>query len=66
LEQEALILVFRVPQSVQKVKSINSHKALGVLEQHFNESFKQETLPKTVTQFYLISQYTGKLFKKKP
>ena len=35
LEHEVLILVSRVPQSVQKVKSINSHKGLGVLAQTF-------------------------------
>ena len=33
LEHEALILVFRVPQSVQKVKTAKFHKHLGIMEQ---------------------------------
>ncbi len=33
LEREALILVFRVPQSVQKVKTAKFHKPKGIMEQ---------------------------------
>ena len=33
LEHEVLILVFPVPQSVQKVKNIKCHKLYGIMEQ---------------------------------
>ena len=33
LEHEALILVFRVPQSVQKVKTAKFHKPQWIMEQ---------------------------------
>jgi hypothetical protein len=33
LEHETLILVFRVPQSVQKVKTVKFHKPKGIMEQ---------------------------------
>ena len=33
LEHKALILVFRVPQSVQKVKTAKFHKDKGIMEQ---------------------------------
>ena len=32
LEHEALIVVFPVPQSVQKVKTAKFHKAKGIME----------------------------------
>ncbi len=32
MEQETLILVFRVPQSVQKVKTAKFHKPYGITE----------------------------------
>ena len=33
LEHEALILVFPVPQSVQKIKDVKFHKPKGIVEQ---------------------------------
>jgi hypothetical protein len=33
MEQETLILVFRVPQSVQKVKTAKFHKVNRIMEQ---------------------------------
>ena len=33
VEHKVLVFIFGVPQSVQKVKTVNSHKALRLLEQ---------------------------------
>jgi methylphosphotriester-DNA--protein-cysteine methyltransferase len=42
LEHEVHILVFRVPQSGQKVKTEKFHKALRIFEQsHLNRSIKR-------------------------
>ena len=54
LEHYFLFRVFRVPQSVQQVKTSNSHKALGVLEHFYFDSIGLRTI--VSLQFFIHSK----------